>query len=756
MRMIRRISMIAAGCVALIVSPHAEARSHFEARITRTTFGIPHIASNTWQGVGYGVAYAYAEDNLCLLAEEFATVAGERSMHFGPTAKAVLGFQEVDNLSSDLFFRAMIDLPALRAGIKAQAKETRLLAEGYVAGYNRYLKDIGSAGVPAECRGKAWVRPITIDDMLRLTEKQMLLAGSLALAPAVANAAPGAPQPEAVSWRLPRAGDIGIGSNGWAFGSDTTHDGRGLIIGNPHFPWSGPNRLWQMHIIGPEGFDVMGASLPGFQVPAMGFNRDVAWTHTVTAARHYTLFQLTLDPADRLRYIVDGQSVAMEPREITVPMPEGTAPVTRTLYTTRFGPVIAAPQHGLEWSATSAFTMQDANRGNQRGMATWLAMGKARSVEEVKAVVSATLGIPWVNTIAADRDGKALIADVTAVPNVSAAKIVDCATPLSAQLASTAPLLDGSRSQCAWDIAAGTPGPGLMPAVDQAATVRDDYLTNSNDSYWMANPRIPHPPLSPILGRHASELTVRTRSNFTETEAMLAQGRVDPVRAKALVFANKSFAADLTVEPVLTLCKGLPEQRRGCAALAGWDRRFEADSRGAALFRAFWVRIAQIPGLWAVPFDPADPIATPREPDVERVGDKLLAALDAAVAELDAANIPLDAQWGSVHHWPAGDERIPIHGGPGVAGVLNFQESAPAAGGGLKPVHGTSYIQIVGFDEAGPVAEAILSYSQSTNPASPHYADQTRAYAAKQWHRLPFSKAEIVAAAIAGPKHIAE
>ena len=39
----------------------------------------------------------------------------------------------------------------------------------------------------------------------------------------------------------------------------------------------------------------------------------------------------------------------------------------------------------------------------------------------------------------------------------------------------------------------------------------------------------------------------------------------------------------------------------------------------------------------------------------------------------------------------------------------------------------------------GPVADALLSYSQSTDPASPHYADQTRTFSAKRWHRLPFS-----------------
>ena len=104
--------------------------------------------------------------------------------------KAVLGFEEVDNLSSDVFFRGILDLPALREGAKTLTPRVQGLIDGYVAGYNRFLKDAGADGIPAECRGKAWVRPITTDDMLRLNEKQMLLASSLALAPGIANAAP--------------------------------------------------------------------------------------------------------------------------------------------------------------------------------------------------------------------------------------------------------------------------------------------------------------------------------------------------------------------------------------------------------------------------------------------------------------------------------------------------------------------------------------------------------------------------------------
>jgi acyl-homoserine-lactone acylase len=743
----------------LAPASEAAAKPRFDATITRTTYGIPHIVAKDWRGVGYGVAYAYAQDNLCMIAEEFATVAGERSKFFGPKGTATLGFDTVDNLSSDVFFRGVIDIAALREGAKRQSPRMQDLIAGYVAGYNRYLKDIGPAGVPADCRGKAWVRPITADDMLRLNEKQMLLASSLALAPAIANAAPpGAPAPK-VAINFPDPKELGIGSNGWAFGGDVTAGGRGMVIGNPHFPWKGPSRFWQMHVTGPDGYDVMGVGIAGTPIPTLGFNKDVAWTHTVTEARHFTLFQLALDPADPTRYMIDGKSEAMRQNTVSVPMPEGEAPVTRTLYSTRFGPVFVIPARGIAWSAQTAFVLKDANRGNQRGVETWIRIGEAKSVGDINTAISETLGIPWVNTIAADRKGDALHADVTAVPNVSAAKAKACATPISGLFAELAILLDGSKAACDWDVAPGTPAPGLMPAKDQASTTVRSWLTNSNDSYWISNPAMPHPQLSPVLGKWGMPLTLRTRSNFVETPAFLSAGKIDHARAEAFAFANKSLAADLVLPKLLALCAGAtdPAATRGCAALAKWDGRFENTSRGARLFRALWQAIDTGKAAWGVPFDAKDPVNTPRDflTEGER-GTKLLAALTTAVNAFDKEGLALDSAWGDEHLVMDGNAAIPIHGGPGWLGVLNVQEADRASTAKLIPRHGTSYIQVVGFDDKGPVADAILSYSQATDPASPHALDQTRNYAAKTWNRLPFHPAEVKAAAIGKPKRISE
>lgn len=741
---------------------HAESgQGTYQADITRTTHNIAHIEADTWEGVGYGVAYAYAQDNICMLAEEFVSVRGERSLYYGPEGRNELGLRGADNLTSDIFFRSQIDLPALRDGLKTSSPINQALIAGYVAGYNRFLFDNPVATLPKECRDAQWVRPITTDDMLRINEKTMLLASSLQFAGAIASASPPSDtvaiaDPQTMTF--PEPPDPNYGSNGWAFGSEATADGKGLLIGNPHFPWEGPARFWQMHVRGPDGYNVMGVGIAGTPLPTLGFNKDVAWTHTVTAARHFTVYMLQLAPGDVTSYIVDGEVVPMDETIVSVPMPDGEDPFETVLYSTQFGPVVTLPSAGAQWTRQMAFTLRDANTGNQRGMDAWLGIGQARNVSEVESAISETLGIPWVNTIAADRDGNALHADITAVPNVSKEMTQSCGTPFSQVVASQVILLDGSRSECDWMTQPTSASqPGLLPANDQASRIRKDYVTNSNDSYWLSHAGEPYRELSPILGGHKTQLSLRTRSNFIETEAMLAEARMDHVRAQQLVFGNKVLSADMALDAVLKLCEGNNALAEACSVLSAWDRRVNNESKGAHLFLTFWEKTPGGPDLWTTKFDDENPVMTPADLNVDGdAGAKLLSALREAVDEITKAGIALDAPLGEVVTRANGDEKIAIHGGPGGPGILNMQIGVPAEGGGLTPRHGSSYIQIVGFDEDGPVADAILSYSQSTNPASPFYADQTRLYSEKKWHRLPFLDEEIEAARIADTLTISE
>ncbi|MCT9872411.1 penicillin acylase family protein, partial [Paenarthrobacter aurescens] len=58
---------------------------------------------------------------------------------------------------------------------------------------------------------------------------------------------------------------------------------------------------------------------------------------------------------------------------------------------------------------------------------------------------------------------------------------------------------------------------------------------------------------------------------------------------------------------------------------------------------------------------------------------------------------------------------------------------------------GTSYLQVVSFDEKGPHAQGLLAFSLSSDPASKYSRDQTEAFSKKQWSVLPFTEQQIQA-----------
>ena len=49
----------------------------------------------------------------------------------------------------------------------------------------------------------------------------------------------------------------------------------------------------------------------------------------------------------------------------------------------------------------------------------------------------------------------------------------------------------------------------------------------------------------------------------------------------------------------------------------------------------------------------------------------------------------------------------------------------------------------LGWSDVGPEAEAILAYSQSGDPESPHFDDQTQLYAEKSWRSVRFTPTDI-------------
>ena len=767
-RLVSRLASLAAtallaACATVPGSPDART-----ATIQRTANGVPHISAPDPETLAYAMAYAYAEDNVCMTANQLVTVRGERSRTFGGATPGLLARRMFPNEQIDFFIAAHMDDTALDRAWSGASAESQALARGAVEGYNRYLSD-HAGKLPAACNGQAWVRPMTLAEFRRQGELTAVQAATAALADAMLGARPPAPTAAIASpVNLAEAADamreVGLldaplGSNAWAFGKDTTANGSGLLLGNPHFPWAGVNRFWQVHLTIPGSLDVMGVGIGNFPNVTIGFNKDVAWSHTVSTGKRFTLHELTLAAGDPTSYVVDGQSVKMTPRTLSIQVraADGSLqPKTQTVWFTRWGPVVVIPRAGLNWTAKTAYALKDANLGNVRATDSSLGFGRARNVQELREAMR-NIGTPWVNTLAADRHGNALYADVSVVPDVDAAHLQRCAPskPAAALLpAAGLVVLDGSKSDCDWRRDPASPVPGLIPMERMPITIRSDWVHNSNDGFLYTNPQQKWSGISPLVG-NASVTRPRTRAGLTEIPELLARGKVTPEAVQSQLFENRNFMAGVVVPDLLAACAGAPtaEARDGCAALRGWDRANNLESRGAHLFREFWRTARTVPGIHRLAFDPAQPVATPAGLNMSdpAVASKVWDTLATAVKAVRAAGFALDAPLGAMQRPLITEEVIALHGGDEFEGVLNNLGNQFAPGitaKGLTIDYGTSYVQSVTFDDRGPVARAILAYGQSTDPASPHANDQMRLYSRKEWPVLPFHAEDVAKARV--------
>ncbi|MEE1904326.1 acylase [Pseudomonas asiatica] len=737
---------LAAALVAFSVgAAPLQSAADASAQIRRTSYGVPHIVAKDERGLGYGIGYAYAQDNLCLLANEVLTVSGERSRYFGAKGKTL---EQRDNLYSDVFFAWLNTPAAVDAFLQAQPAPVQALLAGYASGYNRALAERRSQGLPAECGNGEWLRPISSEDLVKLTRRLLAEGGVGQFVEALAGAQPptlaGQQAPAGFAAALARQQRFATerGSNAVAVGAQRSANGRGLLLANPHFPWMGGMRFYQMQLTIPGQLDVMGAALPGLPVVNIGFNQHLAWTHTVDTSKHFTLYRLQLDPKDPTRYLLDGKSLPLARQTVSVAVKaeDGSlSQVQRQVYSSQFGPVVQWPGR-LDWDAHAAYSLRDANLENTRVLQQWYQINHADSLATLKGSIEQLQGIPWVNTLAVDPAGKALYLNQSVVPYVDQQLLSACSNP---QAQGRLVVLDGSRSACQWKVDAQAAQPGIFPARLLPSLEREDFVQNSNDPAWMANPAQPLTGYSPLVSRSDQPLGMRGRFALQRLQGTARLGVDDLQR---MVTDDEVYLASLLLPDLLHWCKGADADVRAvCSSLVAWNGKADLDSGiGLVHFQNLFDALAEHPESWRVAFDPADPQHTPRGLAVEQAAVRKLlhqAAL-ASLKRVRDSGMAGDARWGQVQQASDG---TPVPGGPQALGVYNAIYSVPHGQGKRLVVSGTSYLQLVSFTDKGPQARGLLAFSQSSEAASVHAGDQTKAFAAGQLAVIPFTEAQIKA-----------
>jgi acyl-homoserine-lactone acylase len=765
--------------------------------IRRTMDGIPHVRADSWRELGVGVGYVQAQDALCTLAEAFVTYEGRRAWFFGAEGKPARNstFGRPKNIDLDFFFRAQADeamVARYRAGNPPALNE---LVEGFAAGYNRYLADARKGRQrPAgrTCLKQPWVRDIGADDIYRRMYAAQIAAGYARFVTEIANAKPprpgnadAAPAPaDDTPLRKLLAQSIGdqagLGSNMFALGREATGGGNeAVLFGNPHWFWGGPDRFYQMHLTLPGRLDVAGATFLGVPIVMLGFNDHVAWSHTVSAARRFGLFDVALDPADPTRYQIDDGTEAMTTREISVDVrgDDGKPQrLTRTFYRTRHGLVLdlGSRNRAFGWGAQHALAIRDVNADNFRIFRNYFAWNQATSLDEFIAIQRREAALPWVNTVAIGRgDGRVWYGDIGAVPNVADALRASCATPLAAGFAKVdpyTPVLDGSRAACDWRIDPAAVQPGAMAADALPSLLREDYVANMNDSYWLSNVRQPLEGYPSVLGGERKPLALRGRLGHAIALDLLRAGAPAEALSRRVmhdVLSARVYSAELFKDQALTQAcaqqkvaldaaarkaAGVAENAppgevdiaKACTTLRQWANKGDAGDRGALLWEALWARLQKIPEAerYAIAFSDAAPLETPRE--LRAGGERAARALAATVLEFGAKGWSLDAPLGERRYVNSGGKRLPMFGGCASDGYFAIACNADGDSALGPDSHANSYMQVVRFDAAGVHAHTLLAHGlDETAVDGGRGAAPVARYTRKAWLRFPFRETEI-------------
>lgn len=727
------------------------ANGQLEATIRWTTNGIPHVKADDLKSAAFGHGYAQAQDNVCMLAEAIVKARSERAKYFGPGPDQG-GFGL--NIINDFSYKAQKIYSGAEQEIGTLSAESRALIEGFTAGYNKYVGETAPADLPPECKDAEWVKAISPVDLLahyrvvgQYASGNEFATGVVFLAvppdvsplPRVVGARPAIAEAELENLQrqvvetarvnasnVGNVNDMGLASNAWGIGKELTAQGRGALLANPHFPYTGHRRLYEVQMTVPGYMNMHGAGLLGTAIPLINFNENLAWSHTVTTSRRFTWYELALSPEDNLRYVKDGveKPITVETYQIEVDMGDPAGPVTmeREFYFSEYGPMIAANVandklptwggNGAVNGVPAAYTYRDANAHTGGLLDTWLGMSRASNLAEFQSVFKNCGSTLWTNSTYADDQGNAFYIDSSSVPNLSEKTIAlvnfkRAASPdYSLLFDKGVTLLDGSSSTDDWVEGSCN---GLVPYEKKPKLLRTDWVQNSNSSHWATNPAEFLEGYSPLFGAERSPLNPRTRLGIKMLQNPMAEGvpgapapagqdgKFNAEELLGVIWNNRAWYAEQFLPELLERCDTIgttpvagEDLSTWCDSLANWDSLYNLDSVGAHVFRVFIANyINDLGEDLTTRFGPADPVGTPATPSETNAGtpdDTMLLALASGVSVLNEQGIGPDATLGSVQYYQASggvapgsgnspevlSNRIPWHGGDGdIDGAFN-------------------------------------------------------------------------------------
>ena len=671
--------------------------------IIRDSYGVPHIYGPSDASVVFGAAYAKAEDNWWQVEDNFIRSLGRASELSGE-----------ETLLDDYLARAL-EIPRRSIEEYERAPEhMKTLYDAYAEGFNFFLQ----AHPEVERRLLTRVEPWHTLALIRFKYHHNEYIGYAGL------------RRSGTELLLERpdygpAGEPPTGSNEMAISGSRTASGYPMLLINPHVAFFGLSQYNEVHLESEEGLIFSGLSRYGFMLPYMGHSDFLGWAYTDNYSDIGDVYLERFDDPDnplQYRYGDDWREAETWPETIRVLTEAGVEERVFDMKKTHHGPVLGVVRDRDGADREAAIRLSKLDEGGW--FEQWYGMMRARSHEEWYEAV-ASLNVPYMNTMYADRDGNIHYLYNAAVPRRSTE--LDWSEPLN-----------GADTTAEWE------GYHSLDELPQVLNPETGYLQNTNSTPLMATEGLTLTrsdfPAYLLGGEGDNHRAQRARQILASLESVTLEEFARAVLDTRMLAADE-LLPELMSEYEQLGATGTRRPDRLAAAIAeltGWDGVATVESVPATLFV-----------LWVESFFGLNPAR--REAEGARLAS-LESALDALERDWDTWQVP----WGEINRSQRPDasgqvpfsddlESLPIPGAPGFLGSL-FTFTAPPADGARRRygVHGNSFVKVVEF---GPEisARSILTFGQSGHPDSPHYFDQAPLYAAKRFKPAWFSRSDVEA-----------
>ncbi|URD48517.1 acylase [Chroococcidiopsis sp. CCNUC1] len=665
----------------LAVSSQSISSAPKSTEILWDTYGIPHIYGSNAQGAFKAFGWAQTQSHANLLLRLYGQARGKAAEYWGE-----------EYIDSDKWVLTMGVPKRAIAWYEAQNPAFRSYIDAFADGINAYAKEHRNL-IDDEVEV---VLPVKPEDVLSHLQRLLLFTfvvnqGSVA---------------QVSQHQSPAA------SNGWAIAPKRSASGKAMLLANPHLPWG--DLLWYEAQITAPGIDAYGSTLVGIPVLAIAFNDNLGWTHTVNTHDGWDAYELKLQNNG---YLFDGKVRPFETASFPLKVKQKNGSLREQIFTVKssvHGPVVSKKD--------STLALRVVGQDSSGVLAQWWDMARAKNLNQFQKVLQ-RLQLSMFTVMYADREGHIMHLFNGQVPVRQQGDFIYWQG-----------IIPGDTSKTLWT--KNHPYQDLPKVIDPAS----GWLQNANDPPWTTTS-----PLAIKANDYPPYMAPRGPMYFRAQSSARMLAEDESISFDEMVAYKHSTRMELA-ERILDELIGAAQQqqdeltRRAAHVLAAWDRKADADSRGAVLF-SFWVDAIDFDTVFKTPWNEKSPFKTP---DGLADPQSAVKALADAAAKVEKAYKKLDIAWGDVFRLRSGNLDLPANGGDGDRGIFRVVNYAPTGDGRFQAAGGDSYVAAVEFSQ--PVkALALIGYGNSSQPNSPHVSDQLPLFARQQLRPVWRTRKEITA-----------